>query len=305
MVARVDVAVELHHAGMAARPCHGAHAGLFAHPVGQRGVEDLDVVCAHVLLDPQVEQTAEEVAPLFGADGEVGQRRVTAVGQRGQVASVAVGQDALHDGGKLDVVASQVLEEAVELVGIVGVVVVHHRHAVPLHPVLLQQVDALHHLVERGASLLVLAVLVVELLRAVDGDAHQPVVLLEEPAPLVGEQRAVGLDAVVDGASAGIFLLQLHGPLVERQGAHQRLSAVPGEEHLRHGLRLDVFFDELLQQLLAHHVLGIVLVEFGLFQVVTIVACQVAYGSYGFQHHVERFGERCVGRHVRFLLLFY
>ena len=214
------------------------------------------------------------------------------------MAPVAVGQDAFHDRGKLDVVAAQVPEEAVEFFGIVGVVVVHYCHTVPLHTVLLQQVDALHHLVEGGASLLVLAVFVVEFLRAVDGNTYQPVVLLEELAPLVGKHCSVGLYAVVDGASVGIFLLQLHGPFVERQGAHQRLSAVPGEEHLRHGLRVDVLFDELLQQFLAHHVLGVLPVQLGLLQVVAIVACQVAYGSYGLQHHVERFGKGCVGGHV-------
>ena len=39
--------------------------------------------------------------------------------------------------------------------------------------------------------MLVLPVFVMELLRPVYGDTHQPVVLLEEPAPFIGQQRAV------------------------------------------------------------------------------------------------------------------
>ena len=125
---------------------------------------------------------------------------------------------------------------------------------------LLQQFDALHYLYKRRFPLFVLAVFIVELLRAVDGDTHQPVVFAEELTPFIRQHGAVGLDAVVDGTSPGMFFLQLHRFLVERQGAHQGFSTVPGEHHLRHGLRIDVFFDKLFQQLFAHHVLGVVLI---------------------------------------------
>ena len=166
--------------------------------------------------------------------------------------------NALHDGGKLDVMASYLLEEIIEVQRIVGVVVIDHCHSVPFHTVFFQQVDALHHLDKRGLALLVLPVFVMELLGPVYGDTHQPVVLLEEPAPFIGQQRAVGLYAVVYGASVGIFLLQLHGTFVERERTHQRLSAMPGEQNLGHGLRVDVLLDELFQQFLAHHMLGVV-----------------------------------------------
>ena len=36
----------------------------------------------------------------------------------------------------------------------------------------------------------------------------------------------------------------------------------------------------------------------GLFQVITVVTCQIAYGSYGLQHHIERFGKRCISGHI-------
>ena len=134
-----------------------------------------------------------------------------------------------------------------------------------------------------------------KLLRPVDADAHQPVVLLEEAAPLVRQHRAIGLDAVLYGPAAGVLALQGYRLLVKGEGAHQRLPAVPGEEHLRHGLRADVFPDELLQQRVTHHVLGIVLIQLALFQVITIVASQVAKGAGRLQHHVERAGKGGIG----------
>ena len=220
-------------------------------------VKDLDEVCAYVLLHPLVEQATKEVPPLLRADREVRQRRIH-IGRRSQVTSIRVGQDTFYDRCKLNVMASYFLEETIKLHGIIGVIVVHYGHAVPLHAMFLQEVDALHHFMKRRASLLVAPIFVMELLRSVYGDAHQPIVFLEEVAPLIGQKRAVRLDAIINGASVGILLLQLHGPFVERKGTHQRFSAVPGEEHLGHGLRVDIFLDELFQQFLAHHVPGVI-----------------------------------------------
>ena len=104
--------------------------------------------------------------------------------------------DAFNNGGKLNVVAVQLLKEVVKLQRIVCIVVVHDGHGVPLYVVLFQQVYSLHYFDERGSSLFVPAVFVVKLLRTVDGDAHQPLVVVKEPAPLIGKQCAVGLYAV-------------------------------------------------------------------------------------------------------------
>ena len=169
-----------------------------------------------------------------------------------------MGQHALHDGCELEIAATDVLEEAVELQRVVGVVVVHHGHAVPFHLVFVQQLYAAHHLDERGLSLPVSAVLVVELLRPVDGHAHKPMVVVEEAAPLVGEHRAVGLYAVVYRPAAGVLALQVHGLAVESERAHQRLAPVPGEEYLWLRLRVEVLLDEAFQQLVAHHLLGVI-----------------------------------------------
>ena len=137
VVATVDVAVILHHAGMAALLGKAAHTGLHAHPVGKCRVEYLHEYLAHIFLHPLVEQAAEKIAPLLGTHREVGKASVTLVGCC-QMASVVVLEYALHYGRKLQVVASHILEKTVKFHGIIGIVVVDHRHSVPLHSVFIE-----------------------------------------------------------------------------------------------------------------------------------------------------------------------
>lgn len=68
VVAAVDVAVPLHHAGMPASFGHRADSGQHADPVGQGGIEELDEHRAHIPPYPLVEDGTEEVAPLGGGD---------------------------------------------------------------------------------------------------------------------------------------------------------------------------------------------------------------------------------------------
>lgn len=49
-----------------------------------------------------------------------------------------------------------------------------------------------------GLSALGYAIGIVQGPRAVDAQPHQEVMLLEEPAPLLGQQRPVGLQVVLD-----------------------------------------------------------------------------------------------------------
>ena len=158
----------------------------------------------------------------------------------------------------------------------VGIPAVHHRHRVPFHTMLLQQFDASHDLLERRLSAGRMAVAVVEGLWTVDGDAHEEIVFAEETAPLVVEQRAIGLDAVGDGASAAVDALQLQSAAIEVDGAQERFAPMPGEQHLRHGLGFHVLADELLQELVAHGVARSRLVEPSFLKIVTIRTPQVA-----------------------------
>ena len=119
---------------------------------------------------------------------------------------------------------------------------------------------------------------------------HQtfPVVLLEEAAPLVGQQRPVRLYAVVYQSAAAILSLKHKRSAVETDRAHQRFASVPCEAHLRLRLRLDVLLYELLQRLVVHQraLLLFVGVEMSLLQVVAVLAREIAYAPDGLRHDI-------------------
>ena len=93
--------------------------------------------------------------------------------------------------------------------------VVHHGHAVPFHPVALQHLNAPHHLLKGAPARGVAPVGIVQGKVAIDADAHQEAVVLEEAAPVIVQQGAVGLYAVVYLSAAGIVPLQHQCPFVE------------------------------------------------------------------------------------------
>ena len=297
VVAAVNIAVIFHHARVPAGLGHGAESRRDAEPVGERRVEKLYIVVAYVVLHPFVEDGAEEVAPLPWRDGEGRERRRLFAG-RGEARAVGVAAEPLHDGGELDVAATDGLEETVEFEGEVGVVVIDNRHRVVFDAVLLQQLDALHHLVERRAALAVAAIFVVELRRPVDGEADEEAVVAEEAAPVVVEERAVRLNRIGDAPPPGVFRLELQGFAVEADGAHQGFAAVPGEEDLRRRLGFEILADEKLQQLVGEDAVRVVGVEPVLFQIIAILAGEVAERARRFRHHVERARERGESRHA-------
>ena len=297
MIAAVHVAVELHCSRMAARFAHGTDAGGLPAPVCQGGIEELDEHFAHVVAHPLVEDSTAEAAPLVGRYAEIGHRGAGCICEAGQMAAVGMAHDALHDGRELDVLAAYLLEETVELERVIGVEVVDHGHCIPLHAVLLQQPDARHDLRPRRFPAAAAAVLVVKLLRTVYTHAHQPVVLAEELAPLIGQQGAVCLYGIGYHAAPGVLALQLQSPLVEGERAHERLSAVPGKEHFVHGLRLDILLGEALEQPVAHHVARLLVVQMGFLEIVTVRASQVAVGPDGLQHDVHGVRKEVEGGH--------
>ncbi len=210
MVTGIYIAVILHHTGMATLRRHGTYPRLHSRPVGKRGVKQLYVVFAYILLDPFVEQGAQEVAPLLWSNRK--RREIAAFAYRCQPVALL---QTLHNRGKLYIMTPEILEKVVELKRIIGIVVIDDSHGVPFHTVFLEQTYTFHHIQERGTSSAVAPVLVVKLLGTVDRDAHQPVVVAQKTAPLVIEQRTVCLQTVHDLTSAGIFLLQFHSPLIE------------------------------------------------------------------------------------------
>ena len=155
--------------------------------------------------------------------------------------------ETFHNRGELDIVAIYFLEKVIEFQRIIYVIVVDDCHRIIFHTMFLHQFDSLHHLIKRGKTLLVTAIFVVKLLRTVNRDSHKKVILFEETAPVIVKQRPVCLDTVVNLASAAIFALQLQRFLVEADRAHQRFTAMPGKENLRHRLTFQIFLDEFFQ----------------------------------------------------------
>jgi len=135
-------------------------------------------------------------------------------------------------------------EKVVEALGVVAVEAVDDGQCVPLNVVLGQQTYAVHNIVESAAATAVETITVVISARAVYRYAHEPAVVAEECAPLIVEQRAVGLYGIFDSASGAVLALQLDYAPVEILGAQQRLAAVPREYYLRRGLCVYIVADE-------------------------------------------------------------
>ena len=132
-----------------------------------------------------------------------------------------------------------------------------------------------------------------ELLWAINADADEPVVLPKEGAPLIGQQGAVGLQAVVDETSTSVLALEGKYALVKTQRTHQRLATMPREQDLRLRLGFDILSDEGLQGLFAHAktFLSFGGVDIAFLQIVAIVTSEVAEAADGLGHDVERGGK--------------
>ena len=207
MVARINVSVEFHYTGMSASLCHRAYTGLLTHPVGQGRIEYLHIVFADIFFHPFVKESTEEVPPLFRSDWKVSQCSGFIFGKRSEMTSVFMWKNTFNDRSELDILATDLFEETIKLQRIFGIEVIDNCHCIPFYPVFLQKIDALHHFHKRRFSQFVFAILVMKLLGTVDGDTYQPIVFTEEFAPFVSKHGSVGLDAIVDRTSAGVFLL--------------------------------------------------------------------------------------------------
>ena len=276
VVATEDVSVPFDGSGVAALFCQGADARLDAHPVCQCGVEDLDEEVAHVVAHPFVEDFAEEVSPFFGRHAHRHHASFSCFRDGCQFSPVGVSLQSFHDGCELDVVAVNAAEEVIEGERVFHVHVVHDSQGVPFHFELVEQFDALHDLHERRSSGAASAIAVVHLLWSVDADPDEPAFFFEKLTPFRREECSVGLDAVVDGFACGIFLLQFNHSPVETDGSHECFPAVPGDEHGGGGLRLNVLFDEKFERFIAHDLRVLPIVEFTLFEIVAVVASQIA-----------------------------
>ena len=176
-------------------------------------------------------------------------------------------------------------------------------HRIPLYTVLAQQLDSTNDALPRGLAAGSEPIMVVKGLRTVDGEAHEEMVCGEELAPLVVEQRSVGLQSVGNLPPSSIASLQFYGLPVEVQGPKRGFASVPSEKHLGHRLRLDIFFGESLEEVFGHDrvplasLVGRRPTDVSRRQIITILASQIAPRPYGLEHHIERSGKRRYGFH--------
>src|SRR5579885_2980326 len=193
-IARIHVAVVLHHRVTVAGFVHRAGAGLLP---GQRFGDVVEVADAHAapLRPPQLEGLQQEAAVLPGGDGE-GQRLPLPVefGER----------------NVLDRIDAQRAEEAVDLARLFDVRLAEYAQRAELDAIFLERLQPAHHVPPRARATFIDAIAVVHRLGAVQGDAGHPFILLEQSAPGVVEQDSVSLDGVRDGLAAPpVAFLQL------------------------------------------------------------------------------------------------
>ena len=291
VVARIDVAVVLDDQRVAARLAHRADARGHAAPLGQRRVEHLHERTSHVAHHPHVEHVAQEPPVTLGRHRPFGQPRPLAVGRDDQRAvKPGLVDDMLHGRQELHVPAvHRVAEEAVDLPATPLAQTVHHAQRIVLHAAALEHFDRPHHPLESGPAALRQAERVVNVLRPVERNPHQKIVPGKEVAPRLVDQRAVGLEDVLDLLAIGVFLLEVHRLPVEIHPQQQRLAAVPAELHRRNLVGLDILFHVKFQQLVAHHGLPAAVLH-GLVEVVAIVAVEVARRTGRLEH--RRKGDR-------------
>ena len=207
MVAGVDIAVVLHHTGMAARTCHRANARRHPHPIGERGVKKLDIILSYVVHYPFIEDGTKEITPFLRSYRERSEREVFAVRGTCEMAPVRMRHDALYNRSELKIMAIYALEKPIELMRAVHIQVVDYSQRVPFHAVAVKEFDAGHDLGKGAAATDIVAVAVVDAFRTVNRDPYKPSVVPEELAPFGIKQRGVGLYAVVNLTTAAILFL--------------------------------------------------------------------------------------------------
>ena len=213
MVARIHIAIELHHTCMSAMFGERTHTGLNAHPVGKCRVEHLNVEFPHIFFDPLIEKCTEKFSPLYRFHREVSQFG-NFVGSR-KFQTVGSVTNSLHDRRKLYVPTIDLFEKIVEFERIIGIKIVHHGHCIKFHAMFFEQINAFHNLHKSGLTTFVAAIFVVKLLRAIDRNTHQKIVFFEKFAPGIVKQCSVGLNYIVNFTSASVFFLKFEGFFVE------------------------------------------------------------------------------------------
>ena len=146
MIASIDVPVVFHHTGVTTGSCHGTDSRLLPHPVCKGGIKELDIVLPDIIVHPFVKYCTKEIAPLLRLHTERRERKAVVVRRRGQMASVRMRHESLHNRRELDIAAADILEKTVELQRMVPVEIVDNGKGIPLNAIAVQEFYSLHDL---------------------------------------------------------------------------------------------------------------------------------------------------------------
>ena len=115
--------------------------------------------------------------------------------------------DTFYNRSKLNVMTTNFFKEVIKIKRIVRIEIIDYCHSVPFHSMFFQKVDTLHNFHEGRFPHFVFAIFVVKLLRPVNRNTYQPVIVVEKTAPVIGQESSVGLNTVVDCSASCIFSL--------------------------------------------------------------------------------------------------
>ena len=135
--------------------------------------------------------------PLFGSYRIISQLSFLLHG-RSKMPSVLMFKDSLYDRCKLYKTTIYRPKEMVKLQRIIGIETVDDCHGIPIHTILIEQFNPAHHFRKRRLSSSVFPIRVMQSLRTIYRHSNQPIIVFEETTPFLCQQRAIGLQTIVN-----------------------------------------------------------------------------------------------------------
>ena len=259
-VAGVDIAVVLDHEIVTAVAAHRADGRDARRKAGDDGVEKANRDGMDVLRIPFVEDGAKKLAPLTGFQG---------VGPRGAMLVEFHAVDVLVV-AELQLVGKVV----VDLDGMALVGGGDEGEDVMLDLMALQDFETTKNVRMAAATIGAEAEVVVDVVRAIDRDADEKVLVVKKGSPVIIKLGAVGLEDVLNRSRLLVLVLEGNGLAEEVEAREGRFASLPSEGMDLHRDGKIVAGD--LFQCLKRHSVRARTKEFDLRQVETIPATKVA-----------------------------
>ena len=240
-------------------------------PEGSSGhlLEYLHLDSLDILAHPLIEDDAEKIAQSFSWHSTVA-KATFFVWPR------------LDQGQKRHIFGLNLLEEPVNLDGMLGILCMHHTQYIARDSVLPQELIPTHRLLVGGVLALGDAILIVHFLGTVQAKPNNKTLGLQKVTPLFIEESTVGLHTVGDALVRGLMLaLQRRNLAKVVQPQDGRFPAMPGKVDHRTGGSGNVLYNVLLQDVVGHAKRLALWIEVFLLQVVTIVTVKVTDGTTG------------------------